>query len=72
MKTRINIQRDVESRKNIAQATQLPAKRIETIVEAIKTENNAESEINPGSEDNAESAPGEKPKKRKRTSAGDV
>jgi hypothetical protein len=68
---KINVQRDLESRRHIAQT--MPSVRdLETTVEIVKEEENAESEVTPGHEDDSGAIAGEKPKKRKRASAGDV
>jgi hypothetical protein len=69
---KINIQRDLESRRNMTQVT-VPAKEFETTTtEAIKEEANAESETVPGDTDNTVAPSVKKPEKRKRTSGGDV
>jgi hypothetical protein len=68
---KINIQRDLESRRNMVQAV-VPAVKIETVVEPIKAEEYAESEDVPGTAPDAGAPAGEKPKKRKRATEGDV
>jgi hypothetical protein len=68
---KINIQRDLESRRNISQTIPL-ARDFETEVEPIKETENAESEVIQGYEDDPGAIAGEKPKKRKRASAGDI
>jgi hypothetical protein len=68
---KINVQRDLESRRNISQTMPL-ARDFETVTETVKEEENAESEVIPGQEDDPGAIAGEKQKKRKRTPAGDV
>jgi hypothetical protein len=68
---KINIQRDVESRRNMAQAFS-PVKGFETEVEPIKQENDAESEKKDGQADNAGAPTGKKPEKGRRTTQGNV
>jgi hypothetical protein len=67
---KINIQRDVESRKNIARSIP-PAAKIETIVEPVTQEKDAESEAN--QEQAVDTSPTDgKTKKRGRTAKGDT
>ena len=66
---RINIQRDVESRKSIEQELPLV---LETVIEPIKEEQYAESETIPESEADTSSAAEPQPKKRRRKTEGDV
>jgi hypothetical protein len=70
---KINIQRDLESRRNISQIMP-PVREFETEVEREKEkeEENAESEVIQGNADDTVASAGEKPKKRKRTPAGDL
>jgi hypothetical protein len=72
---KVNIQRDLESRRNMAQAT-VPARVFETNIEVRNEEknevNDAESEAVPGNEDDTVATAGEKAKKRRRASAGNL
>jgi hypothetical protein len=69
---KVNIQRDLESRRNMIQAI-APAKVFEMSIETVKKEeDNAESETVPGNEDDTVATAGEKAKKRRRTSAGNL
>jgi hypothetical protein len=67
---KINIQRDMESRRKIAQS--ISAERIEAMVEPVSEERNDESEITTGQQGDEGAAVPEKAKKRRRTTAGDA
>jgi hypothetical protein len=68
---KINIQRDLESRRKM-QPSIAPARELENTDETVKNKDNAESKVVSGNEDDTTASAGEKPKKRKRTSTGDV
>jgi hypothetical protein len=68
---KINIQRDIESRRNMVQ-TVIPTREFETIVEPIKEEDYAESENVQGAASDTGATACEKPKKRRRATEGDV
>jgi hypothetical protein len=67
---KINIQRDVESRKNIAKAIP-PVANIETVIEPVTQEKDAESEANQQQAVDP-ILTDEKTKKRRRTAKGDI
>ncbi len=68
---RINIQRDVESRKSIEQ--ELPVIPItEQMFEPVKEEQNAESETIQEHEADSSPSPEPQPKKRRRKTEGDI
>ncbi|GAB6013567.1 hypothetical protein [Viscerimonas tarda] len=68
---KINIQRDIDSRRNMAKAV-MPVMGIETEVKPVKEENDAESEVVHRATPDTGAPAGEKTKKRRRTSEGDI